>query len=373
MCVAARSISLCCLSWFTLTLSVITLGAEDASTPGLAWQVQGSWRVEGERAPLAAGDAIPPGSLLEPDASAGNYSITILLPDGQRILYECFSHKQCARGFRAPALYRRPDAFAADMLARIGAVLTRRNQGAARDAHQQARLPRDEVLAVLGPGNRVEVSGLAADLPNGRYSCDVRRLDSARSRQFHVAFEKRGPFIHLVVPGAGLYDLTIFDSLNTPRIDLFLAVVRPAQGAGMARSLNRAEALLEDWNSNYQGWPIHDFQRAYLESLVLGLNRLKREEVNGAAREIHRIDATAEPLFFPKPGVFPGDTAVTLRCATPGAVVHYTVDGSEPLDNSPMYEAPIMVKGTELTIKAFASAGAKKDSAVVTGIYRVRP
>ena len=33
---------------------------------------------------------------------------------------------------------------------------------------------------------------------------------------------------------------------------------------------------------------------------------------------------------------------------------------------------PISVKGTELTIKAFASVPGQKDSAVVTGIYRIR-
>ncbi|HTF63998.1 MAG TPA: chitobiase/beta-hexosaminidase C-terminal domain-containing protein, partial [Edaphobacter sp.] len=79
-----------------------------------------------------------------------------------------------------------------------------------------------------------------------------------------------------------------------------------------------------------------------------------------------------EPKFSPEPGVFAGDTEVTLRCATPGAVIHYTFDGSQPVASSPVYTAPISVKGTELTIKAFASVAGKKDSAVVTGIYRIR-
>jgi hypothetical protein len=79
-----------------------------------------------------------------------------------------------------------------------------------------------------------------------------------------------------------------------------------------------------------------------------------------------------EPKFSPEPGVFAGDTEVTLRCATPGAVIHYTFDGSQPVASSPVYTAPISVKGTELTIKAFASVPGKRDSAVVTGIYRIR-
>jgi hypothetical protein len=79
-----------------------------------------------------------------------------------------------------------------------------------------------------------------------------------------------------------------------------------------------------------------------------------------------------EPKFSPEPGFFDGDTQVTLRCSTPGAVIHYTFDGSQPVASSPVYTAPISVKGTELTIKAFASVPGKKDSAVVTGIYRIR-
>jgi hypothetical protein len=79
-----------------------------------------------------------------------------------------------------------------------------------------------------------------------------------------------------------------------------------------------------------------------------------------------------EPKFFPEPGLFRGDTEVNLRCDTPGCLIHYTFDGSQPVAGSPVYDAPISVKGTELTIKAFATAPGKKDSAVVTGIYRIR-
>ena len=71
------------------------------------------------------------------------------------------------------------------------------------------------------------------------------------------------------------------------------------------------------------------------------------------------------------PGAFNGDIAVTLQCDTAGATTYYTVDGSQPLNGSTIYRAPIMVKGTELTIKAFASAKGKKDSPVVTGIFRI--
>ena len=86
-------------------------------------------------------------------------------------------------------------------------------------------------------------------------------------------------------------------------------------------------------------------------------------------KKTDRAGITAEPVFSPKPGLFEGDTAVSLRCDTPGATMHYTVDTSQPFDTSPVYHAPIMVKGTALTIKAFAVAPGEKESAVVTGTF----
>src|SRR5580658_6785531 len=63
---------------------------------GIAWNVKGSWQVENTGPQVLTGDAIPAGSLLTPGTAqpgtvAVNNSITILLPDGQLLLYECFT------------------------------------------------------------------------------------------------------------------------------------------------------------------------------------------------------------------------------------------------------------------------------------------
>ena len=361
------------LSLFALALSATAAWAKNPQeTPlGIAWRVQGAWQAEGKAAPVLTGDAIQPGSLLQPGEGSGNHSITLLLPDGQRILYECFIVEDCARKFRVPSLYRRPDPFAVEMMERIQAVLVREKQDSG-SGMQQSRLPRDEALAVLGPGNRIEVEGLAAKLTNGRYTYELRPLDHALPRQFHLMIEKKASSITITVPSSGPYDLTIVDNLDTPRIDLFIAAVQPAQAARFIKSFREAHALMEGWNGDFQGWPVHEFQRAYLESLMLDIKPTSTGGQAGVATQAHPVDEAAEPAFSPQPGVFDGDTAVTLRCETPGATMHYTVDGSQPINSSPVYAAPIMVKGTELTIKAFATAAGKKDSAIVTGIFRIR-
>ena len=371
--VSRRTIPCLCLLILTLSATAVRAQRPREAPIGVAWQVRGRWQIEGTGTPVVTGDAIPPGSLLQPTGEPANHSIMIFLPDGQRILYECFLAQDCARAFRVPSLFRKADPFAVDMLARIHTVLSRRKPDAESGQHPEAHVPRDECLAVLGPGNRVEIAGLAAALPNGRYTYDLRPFDPAYARRFHVILEKNSPTITLSLPSSGLYGLTISDQLNTPRIDVLIAAIRPGQSSRVLKSFHDAATLIGDWNIDYQGWPIHDFQRAYLESLVLGIKPSQAGmEAQVTTKTARPAGITAEPAFLPKPGLFEGDTAVTLRCDTPGATMHYTVDGSQPFDNSPIYHAPIMVKGTELTIKAFAVAPGEKESAVVTGIFRIQ-
>ncbi len=368
---------LLCLSW-------AAQAQKARETPhGLAWKVKGTWLVEGQPEALRTGDFLVAGSLLEPAAVAGDHSITVLLPDGQRVLYECFTTEDCARGFRVPPLYVRPQPFAVDMMTRIHSVLAARSSDRSHILDASRSAP-EESVAVLNAANRVHVAGLLASLPSGHYTYDLQPLDPASPRQFHVAFEKTERSVTLTLPGPGLYVLNISDDSSTPRIDLFIAAIRPAQAAHF-QSFRAAKELMEEWNGDYGSWPNHEFMRAYLQSLMQGAKppaagvgvvqadesaaRVPAglREVDGAAAEV-----TPEPRFSPSAGAFDKDTVATLRCDAAQATIHYTVDGSQPTAGSPVYQAPIMVKGTELTIKAFASAAGKRDSAVVTGIFRIR-
>jgi tRNA A37 threonylcarbamoyladenosine synthetase subunit TsaC/SUA5/YrdC len=236
---------------------------------GLAWHVQGTWRVQGVAESIRSGDAIEPASLLQPDEVAGPHSVTILLPDGQRVLYECFTAADCARGFRVPSLIRKPNPFALDMLTRIGSILLRDSAPVSNERHANPspQPARQQAVAVLDAANRVHVAGLISDLPNGRYTCDLRPQNHAWPPQHGVAIAKSGSSIKFNLPAPGLYDIVITDTLNTPRIDLFLAAIRPSESADF-QSFHQAREMMETWNEDYAGWPIDDFLRAYLESLV---------------------------------------------------------------------------------------------------------
>jgi glucose/arabinose dehydrogenase len=69
---------------------------------------------------------------------------------------------------------------------------------------------------------------------------------------------------------------------------------------------------------------------------------------------------TAAPRFTPPPGGVPVGTTVTISCDTPDAVIHYTLDGSEPNASAPLYTAPLVLNDSaklraSLQLKARAS------------------
>ena len=354
-----------------IVISIVTLSptlAEQSSslkTAGVAWNVRGAWTQGTSAAAIPNGGAVPPGSLLLPDSSAGEHSITVLLPDGQRIFDECYTPQDCQRGFRVPTLSRKPDASAVEMLAHISAALSLTGNVAQSAPH----LPEDETAVAIGAHNQVDIRGLAAALQNGRYWYRLRSLSSARPVE-NGLLNKTTRDVTIAVPGPGLYEVTFTDSRKKPRVTILVAALDGQKGKALIASFNEAYARLEQWDEDNQGWPIHDFQRAYLTSLFARVRPAVRS--SAAMGAISRPGVTAEPRFWPPPGTFNANTGVDMRCDTPGATIHYTVDGSQPLQNSPEYRSSIMVKGTALTIKAYATAPGKKDSAVVTGTFRIQ-
>ncbi|MGN1014504.1 MAG: MBL fold metallo-hydrolase [Butyricicoccus sp.] len=88
---------------------------------------------------------------------------------------------------------------------------------------------------------------------------------------------------------------------------------------------------------------------------------------------------TALPSVFPAEGVFESSIHVDLSCMTPNARIHYTVDGSTPTMDSPVYRRedgliPLAgVHGTDTvhTVRAFAEADGMQPSQIATYTYRL--
>ena len=80
-------------------------------------------------------------------------------------------------------------------------------------------------------------------------------------------------------------------------------------------------------------------------------------------------DTVAPPTFNPSSGSVRDRTTVNLRCPTPNSSIRYTTDGSDPDEDSPVYDnRPIRVD-PPMTVKARAYRTDWTPSAIVTALY----
>jgi hypothetical protein len=85
------------------------------------------------------------------------------------------------------------------------------------------------------------------------------------------------------------------------------------------------------------------------------------------------VDEGVKQIF---PPVFSLDTSITysspqsltLSTSTPGAIIYYTLDGTNPASSSSIYSAPITLTATT-TVKAYAALPGYANSPIVTGVY----
>ena len=93
-----------------------------------------------------------------------------------------------------------------------------------------------------------------------------------------------------------------------------------------------------------------------------------------SASYVINYSQVSTPNLGPAAGTFSADQSVTITCATSGAAIYYTTDGSAPSASSHAYSAPISIagNGTTTVIKAFATKTGLTASGVATGSYLIR-
>lgn len=78
----------------------------------------------------------------------------------------------------------------------------------------------------------------------------------------------------------------------------------------------------------------------------------------------------ATPTFSPVAGNVIEGTEVSIDCATEGATIHYTTDGTDPSASSTEYTAPIAIDKA-MTIKAIAVKEGMQDSGIAEAAYKL--
>ena len=107
-------------------------------------------------------------------------------------------------------------------------------------------------------------------------------------------------------------------------------------------------------------------------SFVVGSANTSNAQVRIKTIKINYISEKEEiavPTFSPAGGTYSEAQTVTISCATEGATIYYTLDGTEPDDDSDVYELPITIEETT-TIKAIAVKG-EESSGIASATYTI--
>lgn len=91
----------------------------------------------------------------------------------------------------------------------------------------------------------------------------------------------------------------------------------------------------------------------------------------GVLARFYVDEQVATPAMTPAPGTYTAAQSVTITCATAGAAIRYTTNGSEPTEASTLYTATIPVSSTT-TIKAKAYKSGMAASATAVGVYTIQ-
>jgi subtilisin family serine protease len=93
------------------------------------------------------------------------------------------------------------------------------------------------------------------------------------------------------------------------------------------------------------------------------------KNTNNFSKEVATIPSVAMPIANPVGGNFENTVMVSLSTPTEGAIIKYTIDGSEPLFSSSTYTSPVEINSTR-TLKAKAFKEGYQSSLVMSETYQ---
>jgi alpha-L-arabinofuranosidase len=97
-----------------------------------------------------------------------------------------------------------------------------------------------------------------------------------------------------------------------------------------------------------------------------------KTEPSKVATVVYAIQLPASaPTFSLKAGTYTGPQTLTMKTATSGAVIYYTVNGTKPTTSSTRYTGPIHVSVSK-TVSAIAKSSTTTASAVAKEVYTVK-
>jgi hypothetical protein len=255
--------------------------ADGSGAGGMVWERHGDWHLNGSSNVLRLGEAIPPGGLITAGAEAPVHSIVVLLPDGQRMLCECYEARTCSQGFRVPAINPQPPTAVWEMFVAVRNVLLLRSSTAETAfpalAGRAAMAVNSEMVAAVSPQGETSIAPALRVLPSGRYSLTVTRdgqtAISVRPNVQALDWSAAQKVAQVRVGGPGLYRIRVSDQAYVPRFEIEVLATPSASLAAETAGLKEARATILEWSHIQEGWPLHNFLRVYLESRLSAPSR----------------------------------------------------------------------------------------------------
>lgn len=207
------------------------------------------------------------------------------------------------------------------------------------------------------PGTKITVSVSAVNPNNAKFS-DVPAAELFYTAGGTGTAITGGSF---VIPDGLEEETVITVTAKTEENEFYKA------GNGSAEVIVSAHKWSREWKTDKDGH--------WRECTYCGIAGEKSAHVSGGAA----TETTAEkctvfgyvitpalkvveaPVITPDGGSFTGSQTVTITCATDGAAIHYTTDGTEPTAYSTKYSGGFTITATT-TIKAVAFVGEAKSS-----------
>jgi hypothetical protein len=253
--------------------------AAGSGATGMVWEKHGDWHLNGSPNALRLGEAIPPGGLVTADVEGPVHSIVILLPDGQRMLCECYEAKTCSQGFRVPAINPQPQSVVWEMFVAVRNVLLLRPASAETafptPAGREEMAVNSEMVAAVSPQGEISIAPALRVLPSGQYGLRVARdgqttAATAPSVQ-PLDWSAAQKLAQVRVGGPGLYRIRVSDQANVPRFEIEVLATSPASLPAETAGLKTARETILKWT--HEGWSLHGFLRVYLESRLSALSQ----------------------------------------------------------------------------------------------------
>lgn len=215
------------------------------------------------------------------------------------------------------------------------------------------------------PGTKITVSVSAVNPNNAKFS-DVPAAELFYTAGGTVTAITGGSF---VIPDGLEEETVITVTAKTEENEFYKA------GNGSAEVIVSAHKWSREWKIDKDGH--------WRECTDCGISSEKSAHVSGGAA----TETTAEkctvcgyvitpalkvveaPVITPDGGSFTGSQTVTITCATDGAAIHYTTDGTEPTASSTKYSGGFTITATT-TIKAVAFVGEAESSVTSAAFTR---